>query len=263
MNILGAKLFFLLLCFSCNQKSDAIVKYYEDGTTNIYCPIDSDSLAHGIVTHHYPNGTLEVKTEYVHGKKHGIYEVYYKSGNLSWQGQYDSGKASGSFTEYYDAEENQLKSKTCYTNGRENGMYYFFRKNNDTSSYGYMEMDTTKFYVVFGDNGEKEDYFSESAISPKKTTLNLGDTYRVNFKVYGDQKKKVDINYTLINFENDDTISSGLLSDYAFNTDTNLVFTGLEEGRHFIDFKVPMLDTIFIMNSFVTIGDIPDSTFHE
>lgn len=251
----------LWLTHSCSEKEKAIIKYYNDGTKNIYCPIDSDSLAHGLVVHYYPHGSKEVETEYVHGKKHGDYRTFYKSGNLHGKGQYTEGHENGLFIEYYDGENKDIKSTTIYKKGRKNGMYYFFRKNKDTSSYGYIEMDTTKFYVLFNENSNKEDYYSESAIFPKKTSITLGDDYSVGFKVYGVQNKTVDVDYYLINFENLDTISKGVISDYEFNTVEELVFRHLQKGRHFLKFKVPMLDSVFTLNSFVTVGDIPDSTF--
>lgn len=260
-NLVLINLFFLVVIFSCNKKEEAIVKYYKDGTINVFCPIDSDSLAHGLVIHYFPQGSKEVETEYVHGKKHGDYRTFYKSGNLHGKGQYTKGHENGCFIEYYDSENADIKSKTQYNMGQKNGMYYFFRKNKDTSSYGYIEMDTTKFYVLFDEKGNKEDYYSESAIFPKKTTLSFGDDYAVDFKAYGVQNKTVDIDYFLINFENLDTIKKGVISNYEFNTGTNLVFRNLERGRHFLNFKVPMLDSVFILNSFVTVGDIPDSTF--
>jgi antitoxin component YwqK of YwqJK toxin-antitoxin module len=263
MKIAVVSLSFLCLLFSCSDKQEAIVKYYKDGTTNIYSPIDSDSLAHGLVTYFYPGGTKEVEIEYVHGEKHGNYRSYYKSSNLNEQGQYDKGKENGAFIEYYDDVGNNLKSKSHYIQGRQNGMYYFFRKNSDTTSYGYVENDTTRFYVLYDEKGSMEDHYSESAIIPKKKTLNVGDSYKVGFKVFGAQSETADINYFLINFENLDTIKEGGISNYKFNTVTSLVFTDLTEGRHFIDFKVPMLDSIFVINSFVTVGDIPDSTFHK
>jgi len=249
------------LIFSCSEKEKAIVKYYKDGTTNIYCPIDSDSLAHGTVNHYFTDGSKEVETEYIHGKKHGDYRTYYKSGNLNEQGQYIKGEENGCFIEYYDSVRNNLKSKSYYAEGQQNGMYYFFKKNSDTSSYGYVEMDTTRFYVLYNGEGDVEDYYSESAIFPKKTVLNPADTYNVHFKVYGTQNESANVNYFLINFENLDTINRGVISKYEFNTDTSLVFTDLKKGRYFIDFKVPMFDSVFVMNSFVTVGDTPDSTF--
>lgn len=238
-----------IVLFSCKRENKELVLNYDDGTVRIKAPIDSDSLAHGEVIYYYPSGQKEFKYQYVHGKKNGEYLSYYLSGNLKEKGYYVKNNRHGKLIEYYDSNNLVVKSESYFENGQENGMYYFFKKNGDTSSLGYVEMDTTRFFVEYDESGEIADSYSESAILPEEILINEYSPFTVRFKVYGDETEIVDVNYLLINFENDDTIKNSTIEKYRFNLIEPIRFEGLRKGRYFIDFYVPMLDTTIIMTT--------------
>ncbi|NRA12064.1 MAG: hypothetical protein HRT57_08945 [Crocinitomicaceae bacterium] len=231
------------------SKSKEVTSYYDSGEVRAISSIDNDSLVHGLVKLYYKNENLHSKYQFVHGKKYGDFESYYESGNLKSKGNYKNDLKSGKFSYFYDTSLEEIRKTECFVGGKENGTYHFYREDGSVSSFGYVEDDTTKFYTHFNENGKRGDFFSEKAVLLEKLIISPQEEFSIDFKVYGDESKREDIKYLLVNFDTDDTIVKSVVKNYQFNDNRKLEFDGLLEGKYFIDFYVPMLDTMFIMGN--------------
>lgn len=236
----------LLSIFACKAEKKEIVTYYTTGEVQVVAPIDIDSLAHGLVRYFYKNRALKAEYFYEHGKMNGKYIKFYRSGNLEVNGNYKDGLKSGIITYYYDNQDNTIEQVAKYYKGKEYGPYYYNREDGSLSSEGYVENDTTRFYVKYNEDRKVRQFYSENAIFPDKQYISTQKDFSIDFKVFGIDEKIVDVKYFLVNFIEGDTLVNKILENYKFNKNYKLKFQGLPEGSYFLDFHIPILDTLVI-----------------
>jgi len=95
--ILTLSIIFLTNC----KKSKTVYEYYGTGEikSKIFYPDKNDTLSFRIIRY-YKNKNIQLRTQFISGKRDGNYEMYYNNGNIKIQETFKNGVPDGIMREY-------------------------------------------------------------------------------------------------------------------------------------------------------------------
>lgn len=128
----NAILFFGLLLFGCGPGLEEVVmESYEDGTPKIVRYYKGEGKEKTMVKEgfFYPNGTIRMEGEYLHGVKHGRWISYYEDGTKWSEGNYTDGINNGATTTWH--ENGQKYYEGFYANGERSGTWKFWAEDGE------------------------------------------------------------------------------------------------------------------------------------
>jgi antitoxin component YwqK of YwqJK toxin-antitoxin module len=103
---------------------------------------------------------LEIKGNYINGKKNGIWKKYYSTGKIKSIGVYNNDVKVGLWEEYY--ENSQLKRKAIYNKGFKDGLWVEYHSNSQILTKGhYKDGRLTGEWKYYDEDGKlllTEDY---------------------------------------------------------------------------------------------------------
>jgi antitoxin component YwqK of YwqJK toxin-antitoxin module len=81
----------------------------------------------GLMTNYYRGGQVEIRGQYIDGKKQGLWEEFYDNGQLGKVCSYRHGKADGNVTEYFF--DGGIKTSGTMADGKKDGLFREFFSN--------------------------------------------------------------------------------------------------------------------------------------